>query len=232
MYCGPLPKSRINESIYTHSVESVEVVFSPSSGSRLTHSESFTESNSQVAGEGEGEGEEEGEGGEGLKLQEKKKENKTLKRVKKLDDDDTFQDPQDQGEESLRQPAKRLRKWIDSDSDSDTANFTREEGEMAATPSVGEADSSEAVEGGGGRREEEEEESDSEGEGALAIDLEHQSQSSGEEMEREGGIQSPVVDTVELLHKDDEDGDGERGSETCGHEEIPEQGSLATLAMH
>ena len=228
MYCGPLSKSQINESIYTHSVESVEVVFSPSSGSRLTHSGSFTESNSEVAGEREREGE--GEGGEGLKRQEKKKENKTLKRVKKLDDDDTFQDPQDQGEESLRQPAKRLRKWIDSDSDSDTANFTREEGEMAATPSVGEADGSEAVEGGGGRREEEE--SDSEGEGALAIDLEHQSQSSGEEMEREGGIQSPVTDTVELLHKVDEDGDIERGSETCGHEEIPEQGSLATLAMH
>ena len=234
MYCEPLPKSHlyIKHSIYTHSVESVEIVFSPSSGPRLTASGSFTESNSEVAGEREG------EGGSGLKPQGKKEENETLnqlKRVRKLDDDSSsgedtlpFQDPpqhsQDRGEESLRQPVKRIRKWIDSDSDCDQDN---REG------SVGGGDGSEAVEGGGGRREEDEE-SDSEGEGALAIDLEHQSQSSGGEMEeeREEGIQSPMIDTGELLHKDDEDGNGEIGSEACCHEEIAEQGSLATLAMH
>jgi hypothetical protein len=174
---------------------------------------------------------------------------KQLKRVRKLDDDDSssgedngvafpFQDPsqhsQDGDQESLRQPAmKKIRKWIDSDSDSDqddTANITREEREEGEVDSAS-GKASEGVEGEGGRREEGD--SDSEGEGALAIDLD--CQSSDGEMEKEKGegeeasIQSPVCDTVELLHKDNEEGEGERGSEA--YSVAMEHGSLATLAM-
>ena len=160
-----------------------------------------------------------------------------------------FQDPSQHSqdrEQERRQPAtKKMRKWIDSDSDSestsnshnyldDTANtirHEREDGEVDSesenSASVAGGEASEGVEGGGGGREVE---SDSEGEGALEIDLGHQSQSSSGEMEEEGeeaSIKSPVCDTVELLHQDEE---GESGSEI--NSDTVEHGSLATLVMH
>lgn len=154
-----------------------------------------------------------------------------------------FQDPSQRSQDTererssphARQPAtKKRRKWVDSDSDlestgcsSNTAGHERGEREADSghSSSVGGGEASEGVEVGGGR----EVESDSEGEGALQIDLEHQSLSSAGEEEGEGqetSIQSPVCDTVELLHTDGDEVGEREDSETVEH------GSLATLAMH
>ena len=188
----------------------------------------------------------------GHKSQGNKEENRNVKRVRALylDDSDSggedntfsFQNPSHHSQD--QQPAtKKMRKWVDSDSDSgssdqdDTANISRHETEEGEVDNGDGGEASERVEGGGGAVREVD--SDSEGEGALEIDLEHQSQSSdgemgaGEDEKERGGeeasIKSPVCDTVELLHEDEEAEGGERVSVANG--DTVEQGSLATLAM-
>ena len=157
---------------------------------------------------------------------------KQLKRVRLLEDDDSSDDdgsstkprPQDkvkgQCDTSVNQPApKKMRKWVDSDSEAESSS----EGEESPEPTGGEKkggslpfDDVGVVTATGG------EESDSDEDGELKIDLNRDSERESEEEEEMEGIRSPVKDTVELL-----EGKGEGETQEGGGEE----GSLGKLEV-
>ena len=165
---------------------------------------------------------------------------KPLKRVRRLDEDSSGeedcgqsqsppgleQECKGQQNSSLEQPApKKMRKWVDSDSESEVSSG-RESPSSARSSQRGgrshiERDAS--VEGANV------EDTDSEGEGQLEIDLDHQSQCQDSDQEMESvkwDIRSPVQDTVELVQ------DGDAISEQLELETQRENcGSLATLEI-
>lgn len=187
---------------------------------------------------------------------------KQLKRVRQLDDDDSTDGEQEGGggavgqvspndhhqEEKYkrqngtlltRQPApKKMRKWVDSDSEVDSDNEGDSSSGVESSPAAaasgeGKRDDVELAEekselaatgqrGGGG------EESDSEGEGRLEIDVDHQpSQRSSHEVD---DIESPVQDTMALMGDGSCRGCGQTDTQTAeaGEDDL---GSLTKLEM-
>lgn len=159
---------------------------------------------------------------------------KQLKRVRRLhedssDDEDcgaskitSILDKGHKDEESIEQPAsKKMRKWLDSDSESGASSESETNSNSQCDQRCGKH-----VEGDNGNVAEVEG-SESEGEDQLVIEVDHESpgEASDGEMESVTGkdLRSPVQDTLQLV----EDGDINHVLETEGEN----CGSLATLEL-